>query len=83
MIRNAVRLLDFKSILCIKIQHQFGDTELPKEKQNLKKRIELMEKEILSLAGNERIKAITEYQNLLRSYSKECGLEEPIYIIRA
>jgi len=56
---------------------------LPKEKQNLKKRIELMEKEILSLAGDERIKARTEYQNLLRSYSKECGLEEPIYIIRA
>jgi hypothetical protein len=49
----------------------------------MKKRIELMEKEILSLAGNERVKVIKEYQNLLRSYSKECGLEEPIYIIRA
>lgn len=56
---------------------------MPKDKKNLKKRIELMEKEILSLAGNERAKAIIEYQNLLRSYSKECGLEEPIYIIRA
>jgi hypothetical protein len=56
---------------------------LPKEKKNLKKRIELMEKEILSLAGDERVKAVIKYQNLLRSYSKECGLEEPIYLIRA
>ena len=54
-----------------------------KQKHNLKSRIDLMEKEILNLTGNERAQARTEYQKLLKSYSKECGLEEPIYLIRA
>ena len=54
-----------------------------KQKHNLKSRIEMMEKEILNLTGNERAQARTEYQKLLKSYSKECGLEEPIYLIRA
>lgn len=53
------------------------------QKNDLKSRIMLMEKEILNLKGNERIQARTEYQKLLTMYSKECGLEEPIYIIRA
>jgi len=52
-------------------------------KQDLKSRIALMEKEILSLTGNERVKARIEYHKLLKSYSKECGLEEPIYLKRA
>ena len=52
-------------------------------KNNLKSRIKLMEKEILDLKGNERIQARIEYHKLLTMYSKECGLEEPIYIIRA
>ena len=52
-------------------------------KQDLKSRIALMEKEILSLRGNERARARIEYHKLLKSYSKECGLEEPIYITRA
>ncbi len=52
-------------------------------KQDLKSRIALMEKEILSLRGNERAKARIEYHKLLKSYSKECGLEEPIYLKRA
>jgi hypothetical protein len=42
-----------------------------------------MEKEIINLTGNERAKVRTEYQKLLKSYSKECGLEEPIYLTRA
>jgi hypothetical protein len=46
-------------------------------------RIALMEKEILHLTGNERDKARDEYHKLLKSYSKECGLEEPIYLTRA
>ncbi|MCJ7613942.1 hypothetical protein MUO71_04155 [Candidatus Bathyarchaeota archaeon] len=54
-----------------------------KQKHNLKSRIEMMEKEILNLTRNERAQARTEYQKLLKSYSKECGLEEPIYLIRA
>jgi hypothetical protein len=54
-----------------------------KPKHELKSRIELMEKEILKLTGKDRAQARLEYHNLLRSYSKECGLEEPIYLIRA
>jgi hypothetical protein len=53
------------------------------QKHDLKLRIKSMEKEILNLKGNERIKARIEYQKLLTMYSKECGLEEPIYLIRA
>lgn len=53
------------------------------QKYDLKLRIKLMEKEILNLKGNERIQARIEYQKLLTMYSKECGLEEPIYLIRA
>jgi hypothetical protein len=62
-----------------------GKSELSnkKPKQNLKARIALMEKEIFRLKESERAKARIEYQKLLKSYSKECGLEEPIYITRA
>jgi len=49
----------------------------------MKSRIAMIEKEILNLTGNERDKAVIEYHKLLKSYSKECGLEEPIYLIRA
>jgi len=42
-----------------------------------------MEKELLSLKGNDRVKVAIEYHKLLKSSSKECGLEEPIYLIRA
>lgn len=51
-------------------------------KQNLKSRIELMEKEILCLKGQKRDRARIEYLRLLKSCGKECGLEEPIYIKR-
>ncbi|MCJ7722460.1 hypothetical protein MUO98_08680 [Candidatus Bathyarchaeota archaeon] len=54
-----------------------------KRRQDLKSRIELMEKELLSLKGNDRVKVAIEYHKLLKSSSKECGLEEPIYLIRA
>jgi len=54
-----------------------------KQKQNIKQRIAVIEKEIFGLPGNERAEARTEYCNLLRSYGKECGLEEPIYLKRA
>lgn len=54
-----------------------------KPKHDLKSRIELMEKEILKLTGKDRAQARMEYHNLLKSNSKECGLEEPIYLIRA
>jgi len=42
-----------------------------------------MEKEILNLTGNKRTKAKMKYHKLLKSYSKECGLDEPIYLTRA
>jgi hypothetical protein len=42
----------------------------------------MMEKEIFHLTGNERAKARNEYHKLLKSCSKECGLEEPIYLTR-
>lgn len=54
-----------------------------KPKNDVKLQIELMEKEIIKLTGKDRAQARLEYYNLLKSYSKECGLEEPIYIIRA
>ena len=54
-----------------------------KPKHDLKSQIKLMEKEILKLTGKDRAQARLEYLNLLKSYSKECGLEEPIYLIRA
>ena len=52
-------------------------------KQDLKSRIAIMEKEILNLRGNERARARIKYHKLLKSNSKECGLEEPIYLTRA
>jgi len=54
-----------------------------KPKHDPKLQIQLMEKEILKLKGKDRAQARLEYYNLLKSYSKECGLEEPIYLIRA
>jgi hypothetical protein len=42
-----------------------------------------MEKEMFHLTESERAKARLEYNTLLKTHSKECGLEEPIYIIRA
>ena len=53
-----------------------------KQKQNLRMRVALMEKEIFHLKGNARVKARHEYNKLLKSYGKECGLEEPIYLKR-
>jgi hypothetical protein len=54
-----------------------------KQKQELKQRLAVLEKEIFDLTGNERDEAILEYHKLLKTYSKECGLDEPIYLIRA
>jgi hypothetical protein len=47
-----------------------------------KTKITLMEKEILYFTGREREAARRKYLKLLKSCSKECGLEEPIYINR-
>ena len=51
-------------------------------KQELKSRIESLEKEILHLKGSKRNEARMEYIKLMKSCSKECGLDEPIYIMR-
>ncbi|MDG6222966.1 MAG: hypothetical protein IAX21_01055 [Candidatus Bathyarchaeota archaeon] len=53
------------------------------QKENLRHRIALLEKKIFSLTGNERTKARIEYEMLLKTYGKECGLEESIYLMRA
>jgi hypothetical protein len=53
-----------------------------KSKEELKSKIELLEKEILRLKGRKRDEARVEYLRLLKSCGKECGLEEPIYIRR-
>lgn len=50
--------------------------------EELKTRIELLEKEIFQLKGRERVEARTEYLRLLKCCGKEFGLEEPIYIMR-
>jgi hypothetical protein len=57
---------------------------LPNEnrKEELKSQIESLEKEILYLKGRKRDEVRMEYLRLLKSYGKECGLEEPIYIRR-
>ena len=83
---QAIRLLDFKYVLYINTQ--FLSREVLKlsnqlQKQDLKHRISMMEQEILNLTGPERTKAKDKYQKLLKSYSKECGLEESIYLTRA
>jgi hypothetical protein len=54
-----------------------------KQKQNIRQRLAMIEKEIFDLSGNDRVKARTEYHRLLHYYSKECGLDEPIYLTRA
>jgi hypothetical protein len=53
------------------------------QKDELTHRLALLEKQIFSLTGKERAKARIEYDELLKAYKKECGLEEPIYLIRA
>ena len=53
------------------------------QKEQIRHRIALLEKQIFSLTGNDRIQARIEYDALLVEYRKECGLEEPIYLIRA
>jgi hypothetical protein len=57
---------------------------LPNEnrKEELKSQIESLEKGILYLKGRKRDEVRMEYLKLLKSYGKECGLEEPIYIRR-
>ncbi len=55
---------------------------MKRKTEELKTRIELLEKEIFQLKGRERAEARTEYLRLLKSCSKEFGLEEPIYIMR-
>jgi len=51
-------------------------------KEELKSKIESLEKEILHLKGRKRAEVRMEYLRLLKSCGKECGLEEPIYIRR-
>jgi hypothetical protein len=53
-----------------------------KRNEDLKSRIELLEKELLHLKGRRRDEARTEYLRLLKSCGKEFGLEEPIYLMR-
>jgi hypothetical protein len=56
---------------------------IQKQKNTLKERVALLEKQILKMTGTKGSKARLEYRELLQSYSKECGLEEPIYLTRA
>ena len=84
-IEKSVRLLDVKYVLCIKTCFPFlrgKKLSNANKKEELKSQIELMEKEILHLKGRKRAEARMEYLRLLKSYGKECGLEEPIYIRR-
>jgi hypothetical protein len=80
-------LLDFMIILYPNSLFSIflGDLELSHENQKdeLRHRLALLEKQIFSLTGNERVKARIEYAELLKTYRKECGLEESIYLIRA
>jgi len=53
------------------------------QKEELRHKIALLEKQIFSLTVNERVKARIEYDKLLEAYRNQCGLDEPIYLIRA
>jgi len=52
------------------------------QKEEIMHRIALLEKQIFIMNGNDRVKARLEYDALLDTYRKECGLEESIYLIR-
>ena len=52
------------------------------KKEELKSQIELMEKEYVFLKGSERAQVRMKYLMLLKSYGKQCGLDEPLYIMR-
>jgi hypothetical protein len=62
----------------------WGEKIVQKEngKQELKSKIHFLEKEILYLTGRKRAETKMEYLCLLKSFGKEFGLEEPIYIMR-
>jgi len=79
-----IRLKKVYDILRLNL-HVIGGikTSNQKQKYTLKERVELLEKEILNMTGTEGNKARLKYRELLQSYSKECGLEEPIYLTRA
>jgi hypothetical protein len=66
------------------VTHFEWDQKLPNKNrtEELKNRIELLEKELLHLTGRERAEARTEYLKLLKSCGKESGLEDPIYFTR-
>jgi hypothetical protein len=51
-------------------------------KEELKSQIELMEKEYVFLKGSERAQVRMKYLMLVKSYGKQCGLDEPLYIMR-
>ena len=53
---------------------------IKKTTEDLKSRIELLEKELLHLKGRERHDVRIEYLRLLKSCGKEVDLEEPIYL---
>ena len=53
------------------------------QKEKLRHRLALLEKQIFSLTGNERVKARIEYDTLMKVYREECGFEESIYLMRA
>jgi hypothetical protein len=49
---------------------------------NCEKRIEIMEKEILYYVGEKRVLARKKYLRLIKSCSKEIGLDDPLYLNR-
>ena len=53
------------------------------QKEEIRHRIALLEKEIFSLTGKEREKARIEYEKILKTFKEECGLEESVYLMRA
>jgi hypothetical protein len=52
------------------------------EKENMKIKLETIEKKYVYLTGKNRMRARKKYHALVRSCQKKCSLDKPIYIDR-
>jgi hypothetical protein len=56
---------------------------IPYRVEDFRKRLDLLEKEIVHLNGQEKKAAVKEYHRLLHLCNIECQIDEPIYIQRS
>lgn len=56
---------------------------VPSKMEDLRKQLDLLEKEIVHLKGQEKKNVVKEYHRLLHLCNKKCQVDEPIYIDRS